>query len=70
MEKRPPTARHYVELELDGTCYVGSYAVESEVVTVVYGFSKKSTEVGDSTVERVARMLLRELIEDSLRGKR
>jgi hypothetical protein len=59
-----------VELDLDGTRYVGSYSVENDVVTVVYGLSKKGTQVGDSSTERIAKMLLRELVEESFRGTR
>jgi hypothetical protein len=69
MEKRPSAVAHYVELELDGTRFAGSYSVESGVVTVVYGRFTKSTQVGDSSSERVAKMLLRELVDQSFRGR-
>jgi hypothetical protein len=69
METRPSAAAHYVEIELDGTRFAGSYSVESGVVTVGYGRSTKSAQVDDSSSERVAKMLLRELIEQSFRGR-
>jgi hypothetical protein len=58
-----------VDLELDGKRYVGFYSVESDVVTVRYGSSTKSTGRRDSSAERIARMLLRELVEEGFRGK-
>ena len=68
MDKRPSAAPHYVELQLDGTRYVGSYSIDGDVITVVYGSSSKSTQVGDSSPKRIATMLLRELVEESFRG--
>jgi hypothetical protein len=63
------TVPRQVDLELDGKRYVGFYSVESDVVTVTYGSSTKSTARRDSSAERIARMLLRELVEEGFRGK-
>lgn len=69
MEERPVAAVHDVELELDGIRYFGSYSVESDLVTVVYGLSRKSTQVGNSPTEGTAGILLRELVEQSLQDR-
>jgi hypothetical protein len=42
----------------------GSYTVEDGMVTVVYRGRKKSTQVGGSPRDSIARMVLRELVDD------
>jgi hypothetical protein len=42
----------------------GRYEVQGGIVTVVYRGRKKSTQVGDSPPESIARLLLSELVKD------
>jgi len=43
--------------------YVAEYAVEKEMITVVAAHGSKSTQLGDSDPEVLARTLLREFIK-------
>ena len=51
-----------ITIEMDGKQHHGFYRVESGVVTVTTLEGKNATQIGGSTVEIVARMLLRELV--------
>jgi hypothetical protein len=50
---------HEIEIPVRGT-----YEVQGDIVTVVYRGRKKSTQVGGSPPESIARLLLRELVQD------
>jgi hypothetical protein len=69
MDNRGPGSDRHVEIDIDGKRYVGRYSVESGGVTVSHGGVSKATQIGDSSVDVVARMLLRELVEESLRQR-
>jgi hypothetical protein len=50
-----------IEMTVSGTY---TYDASSEIVTVVYRGRKKSTQLGGSTPEAIARLLLRELVDN------
>lgn len=56
-----------VEIEKDGTTYVGKYRVEGGIITVTYdwqGGGDKSSRVGSSDADQLAKLLLLELITE------
>jgi hypothetical protein len=56
-----------VEIEKDGKRYAGKYRVEGGIITVTYdgeGGGDKSTQVGNSEPERLAKLLLIELVTE------
>jgi hypothetical protein len=50
-----------IEMTVRGTY---TYDASSEIVTVVYRGRKKSTQLGGSTPEAIARLLLGELVDN------
>jgi hypothetical protein len=69
MENRGPGRDRHVEIDIDGKRYVGRCSVESGGVSVSHEGVCKATQIGDSSIDVVARMLLREPVEESLRQK-
>ncbi len=61
MAKRPRLIKFSIKRE--GKTYNASYYVLQGIITVVSAWGHKSTQVGDSPPEVIARLLLRELIE-------
>ena len=66
--KKQPAQRHEIFMEHNGKTYRAHYYVESSVVAVEAmskdaAVEKLTAQIGGSTAEHVARMLLRELIE-------
>ena len=56
-----------VEIEHEGRTYVGCYTTDRGVITVRYGDNfPKTTHIVASPAERLARMLLRELVVEDL----
>ena len=58
---------HNVEVERDGNRYVGKYRVEGGIITVLYygdGGGDKATQVGNLEPERLARLLLLEIVAE------
>ncbi len=51
-------------IKLDGRTYIGSYSVESGVITVSYGGIRQTTQVGGSGLdpEDLALVVLREMV--------
>ena len=51
-------------IKLDGRTYIGTYSVESDLITVSYGGIRQTTQVGGSgsDPEDLARNLLREMV--------
>ncbi len=51
-------------IKLDGRTYIGTYSVESGLITVSYGGIRETTQVGGSgsDPEDLARNLLREMV--------
>lgn len=66
MPKQPPTGS--VTVEFEGKKYTGSYHVASKVVTVRYLHHLLSTQLGDMTGEQIAKILLREIVENAKAG--
>jgi len=56
-----------VEIEKDGETHAGKYRVEGGIITVTYdadGGGDKSSQVENSEPERLARLLLSELVAE------
>ncbi len=60
---RIPASRS-VSIEHAGTTYYGIYTISQGMITVSAGEGTKTTHVGDTPVEALARMLLRELVQE------
>jgi hypothetical protein len=54
-----PTA---IAIERDGERHIGSYIIEGSFITVRYEGSFKSTPIGSSPPDSVARLLLAEIV--------
>ena len=63
MPKEPPSGS--VTVEFEGKTYTGSCHVASKVVTVRYLHHLLSAELGDMSREQIAKILLREILEDA-----
>lgn len=66
-KKQPQPMSRDVAVERDGKTHTGSYTVERGVVRVSYRDGSKATQVGNSSPERVARLLLSGLVEEDNR---
>lgn len=53
-----------VAIEVSGKTYTASYAVTKKIITVSTGLGSKSTQLGSLPPEHLARILLRELIQE------
>ena len=60
----PPTNRGQVRIEHDGKTYRASYKVEKGILTVSVGDRIISTPLRSMPPETLARMILREMVED------
>lgn len=58
--KQPPSFP--VRVQIDGKPYAGSYYVDRRTITVTYGIRKKTTQLGGSSPDGLARILLGELV--------
>ena len=54
-----------IAVRLGGKVYSGAYTVGDAIVRVVYRGKSKATQVGGSSPETIAGMLLRELVWES-----
>lgn len=54
--------RKEASVEVDGKQYTSGYFVKGKVITVEGIYGVKSTQLGGSPAETLARMLLRELV--------
>jgi hypothetical protein len=64
--RRQRAPSHPIEIEVDGKRFEGRYSVESGVITVwtvLHG--REATQLGGSSPERLARILLHELVAKS-----
>jgi hypothetical protein len=52
-------------VRMDGKVHYGTYTVGDAIVRVVYKGKSKATQVGGSSPETIAGMLLRELVWES-----
>ena len=64
--KRQESQPQTISVEIDGKTYTGRYSVSGKVVSVSGAFGSKSTQVGNSPADVVARMLLRELVRERM----
>lgn len=53
-----------ISIELDGQTFHGLYWVEAGIVTVTTGLATKRAELGHTSADDVARLLLREIADD------
>jgi hypothetical protein len=53
-----------LEIEINGRTVTGSYACEGPILNVRTGNGQKATQLGGSTPEGLARIMLRELAEE------
>lgn len=51
-----------VSIERDGKTFTGHYEVTKGIITVTYGWKSKTTQVGGTPAEILARILLSELV--------
>jgi hypothetical protein len=56
--------RREVTIELDGKPYSGTYIVDRGSVRVSFGAGSKITQLGGSTAEHIAKLLLAELVNE------
>lgn len=62
--KRPPE-RHPISITKGGRTYHGSYTVEGDFVIVISDTGReKGTQIGNSSPEKVAEMMLNLLVSD------
>jgi hypothetical protein len=52
-------------VRIDGRLHYGKYTVDGTIVSVAYRGKSKATQVGGSSPETIAGMLLRELVWES-----
>ena len=53
-----------VTITIDGVIYEGTYFVQNHMVHVVSSFGAKATQLGGSTSETLAKLLLSELVRE------
>jgi hypothetical protein len=61
-----------VEIEKNGKRHAGKYRVEGGIITVTYdaeGGGHKATQVGNSEPERLAKLMLTELVTELRKGR-
>ena len=64
MARKNPAALFDVSVEFEGKTYSAQYAVRSKVVTLVHPvYGGGATQIGGSTAQSIARILLREALQ-------
>lgn len=63
---RPPPSREPVEIELDGKRYRGTWHIRDDMLIVEYAGQSKPARPGPGP-EALAPIILRELVEESIR---
>ncbi|HWI05560.1 MAG TPA: hypothetical protein VNT52_17270 [Acidimicrobiales bacterium] len=56
-------SRSEITVEIDGQTFSGSYEVARGIITVSTAYGRKSTQVGSTPPDTLARILLRELVQ-------
>jgi hypothetical protein len=51
-----------IVIDRDGKTFTGRYEVTRGIITVTYGFNSRTTQVGGTPVEILARQLLSEIV--------
>ena len=70
MKKKPHEVVRGVSIERDGQRYTGSYTADHRIIEVSYGSDSKTTQIGGSSPNNLAKVLLRELVtEEQARRK-
>ncbi len=64
MEKSFDNAKE-ISIELNGKKFTGRYIVKNHIITVISGFGERSTQVGGSSPENLARIILGELVKEN-----
>jgi len=64
MARRQAPMSHPITITRDGKQYYGTYCVDRGVVTVTTLYAMKSTQVGGSPAESIAKVLFGELITE------
>jgi len=59
-----PPKRHPVACEIDGKKYKGTYWIAGKILTVATGMGGKSTQVGSTPAEALAKRLLQDLAKE------
>jgi hypothetical protein len=59
--------REVIEIDFGGKTHRITYAVSKGLITVWSGFDSKSTQLGNSPPEVLARMMGKELLQDATR---
>lgn len=54
-----------IVIEINGKEYSGRYIVKRSIVSVISSFGEKSTQVGGSAPESIARLMLGELVREN-----
>jgi hypothetical protein len=52
-----------IKVEIDGRTYLGRVEVSRDLVTVSTPYGSKTTQIGGSPAESIARILLREIVQ-------
>lgn len=55
-----------VEIEYRGRTYAGRYSIKARMITVDSEYGSKTTQVGNTPVEAIAKQLLREIIREAV----
>jgi hypothetical protein len=63
-KKRNPAVKREVSIEYKGKTYNATYTVEKGIITVSTLYGKKATQVGGSPPESLARIMIRELVDE------
>ena len=66
--RKKPVQWHEITIEDKGKTFQAYFYVERGIVTVVSCFGQKSTQIGSSPAESIARIMLRELIDEAMPG--
>ena len=60
-QQKPSPRTSSIEVEVEGRRFGGHYVVDRGVITVTTAFQSKSAQLGNSSPEHLARVLLHEL---------
>ena len=63
-KSKNPTSRS-ITVEFEGKSYSATYSVAAKVVSVECPYGSRTTQVGRSTAEALARLLVREILAEA-----
>lgn len=64
MSKNNPP-QNLISININGKDYFGYYTIDKKIITVHYGLSNISTQIGNSITESLARIILSEMINQN-----